>query len=228
MKTKTVVTLALIATVYALFINWMSLSGINAGEMTSVGWYNEYGEHRKISIYPTYVWLFLPFTICFYLFGTLFLSKVIALVNKWLGRTAFVLWCINVVVILLNEIFNIYVVSRFSGDEMYCSLEEYWRTGGSSEYPLVWFMLSSDMAFYRVRHFGYLLSLLAFVLVFAWLIKKAKVWGITGTMAMLVLLVIFFFPLPYASCINNLCWVVLFAVTLWKLYQSPRKPFLLS
>lgn len=229
MKTRTIVLVALIATLYVSFTNWMSLSGIGMGEITKIGWYNEYGEQRQISLYTTYVWLNLPYIVGFYPFATLFLSKVKAQVNKWLGRTAFALWCIYVAAVLLIAIFNVYMVSCFSGDEMYRSLEDYWRAEGCSEYPVVWLMLSSDMmVLYHVRLFSYLLSLLAFVSVFALLIKKDAALGITGTVVMSVLFVVDLFSLPYTYIIS-LCWIVLFAVVLWRLHQSsPHKPFVLA
>lgn len=228
MKTRTIVIVALIATLYVLFTNWMSSSGIGTGEITKIGWYNEYGEHRQISLYTAYVWLNLPYVIGFYLFVTLFLSKVKAQVNKWLGGTAFALWCVNVAVTLFIDIFDIYIVFCFSGDEMYRPLEDYWQAEGCSEHPVVWLMLSSSTVLYQVRYFSYLLSLLAFVPVFALLIKKDVALGITGIVVMSVLFVIDMFSLPY-TFIVNLCWIVLFAVVLWKLYQSaPTKPFVLQ
>lgn len=143
MKTKTIVTAMLLATAYVLLVNLMFLSGFGKDEMVKVGWYSEFGGNSTTTLYPLYVWLNFPYTVCFYFFTTLFFAKVKVHVNKWLGETAFVLWCVSLVPILVNTVYDLYMVSSFDGDEMYRSLENYWETEGKSDYPFMWLLLSS-------------------------------------------------------------------------------------
>lgn len=89
MKTKTIVTAMLLATAYVLLVNLMFLSGFGKDEMVKVGWYSEFGGNSTTTLYPLYVWLNFPYTVCFYFFTTLFFAKVKVHVNKWLGETAF-------------------------------------------------------------------------------------------------------------------------------------------
>ena len=87
MKTKTIVTAMLLATAYVLLVNLMFLSGFGKDEMVKVGWYSEFGGNSTTTLYPLYVWLNFPYTVCFYFFTTLFFAKVKVHVNKWLGET---------------------------------------------------------------------------------------------------------------------------------------------
>ena len=92
MKTKIIITAMLLTTAYVLLVNLMFLSGFGKDEMVKVGWYSEFGGNSTTTLYPLYVWLNFPYTVCFYFFTTLFFAKVKVHVNKWLGETAFVLW----------------------------------------------------------------------------------------------------------------------------------------
>ena len=71
MKTKTIVTAMLLATAYVLLVNLMFLSGFGKDEMVKVGWYSEFGGNSTTTLYPLYVWLNFPYTVCFYFFTTL-------------------------------------------------------------------------------------------------------------------------------------------------------------
>lgn len=228
MKIRTIVIVALLAIICIMLINTMPLLGIGMDETTTVGWYSEFGGRCVITLYPFYEWLSFPFTICFYLFVTLFLYKVKVQVNKWLGGTFFILWCVNVVAVLLNTILNLYLVFCFNGDEMCRSLEEYWKIGGAHQHPVLWFLRLSDTAI-SVWHFCYLLSFLVLVPIFVLLIKKDKAMGIIGIITMSISFLMSLFSLPYTYFVHNLCWIVLFVVVLWKLHQSsPHKSFVLQ
>ena len=69
MKTKTIVTAMLLATAYVLLVNLMFLSGFGKDEMVKVGWYSEFGGNSTTTLYPLYVWLNFPYTVCFYFFA---------------------------------------------------------------------------------------------------------------------------------------------------------------
>lgn len=235
MKTKTIVTIVLFTMVYVLLVNFMFLGGMYQDEVVKVGWYSEFGGNSMTTVYSVYVLLNFPYIVCFYFFGTLFLAKVKAHVNKWLGETAFALWCISMIPILLNTVSNLYIVSCFNGDEMYRPLEAYWETEGKFDYPFMWFLISSrigdwDWMYYLnlYEHLVYLAVLLAYTAVFALLIKKDKALGVTGVAAMAISFLIALLALPYAY-LTNLCWIALCTVTLWRLHQSsPDKPFILQ
>ena len=225
MKTKTIVTAMLLATAYVLLVNLMFLSGFGKDEMVKVGWYSEFGGNSTTTLYPLYVWLNFPYTVCFYFFTTLFFAKVKVHVNKWLGETAFVLWCVSLVPILVNTVYDLYMVSSFDGDEMYRSLENYWETEGKSDYPFMWLLLSSRVGNNRnwmndLNYYGnwaLWAAFLAFAIVFALLFKKDKVLGIAGATVMVVsiLLNMFLLPCGYIAMRRFLLIlaVVLFAMT---------------
>lgn len=133
MKTKTIVTAMLLATAYVLLVNLMFLSGFGKDEMVKVGWYSEFGGNSTTTLYPLYVWLNFPYTVCFYFFTTLFFAKVKVHVNKWLGETAFVLWCVSLVPILVNTVYDLYMVSSLT--EMKCTV--LWRIIGKRKASLI-------------------------------------------------------------------------------------------
>lgn len=110
MKTKIIITAMLLTTAYVLLVNLMFLSGFGKDEMVKVGWYSEFGGNSTTTLYPLYVWLNFPYTVCFYFFTTLFFAKVKVHVNKWLGETAFVLWCVSLVPILVNTVYDLYMM----------------------------------------------------------------------------------------------------------------------
>lgn len=227
MKTKVIVTAVLLSTVYVVFVNLMSLFGFAQDEVVKVGWYSEFGGSCVIGFYPVYVWLKLPYVVGFYFFATLFFAKVKAHVNKWLGGTALLLWCLSLIPVLVETLYDLYMVFYFNGDEMCRSLENYWETEGSSDYPFMWLRLQPS--FHVAEHWygvlircGNLMSLAAFLLfsvVFVLMCKKDKVLGATGAVAMIVLMV-GSFPIAYGSYVINLCWIVLCTVILWRLHQS--------
>ena len=139
--------------------------------------------------------------------------KVKVHVNKWLGETAFVLWCVSLVPILVNTVYDLYMVSSFDGDEMYRSLENYWETEGKSDYPFMWLLLSSRVGNNRnwmndLNYYGnwaLWAAFLAFAIVFSLL-----------------------FLLPCGYIAIDLCWIALCAAVLWRLRQSSfDKPFVL-
>ena len=236
MKTKIIITAMLLTTAYVLLVNLMFLSGFGKDEMVKVGWYSEFGGNSTTTLYPLYVWLNFPYTVCFYFFTTLFFAKVKVHVNKWLGETAFVLWCVSLVPILVNTVYDLYMVSSFDGDEMYRSLENYWETEGKSDYPFMWLLLSSrvgnnwnwmnDLNYYG--NWALWAAFLAFAIVFALLFKKDKVLGIAGATVMVVSILLNMFPLPCGYIAIDLCWIALCAAVLWRLRQSSfDKPFVL-
>lgn len=228
MKTKIIITAMLLTTAYVLLVNLMFLSGFGKDEMVKVGWYSEFGGNSTTTLYPLYVWLNFPYTVCFYFFTTLFFAKVKVHVNKWLGETAFVLWCVSLVPILVNTVYDLYMVSSFDGDEMYRSLENYWETEGKSDYPFMWLLLSSrvgnnwnwmnDLNYYG--NWALWAAFLAFAIVFALLFKKDKVLGIAGATVMVVSILLNMFPLPCGYIAIDLCWIALCAAVLWRLRQS--------
>ena len=114
MKTKTIVTIVLFTMVYVLLVNFMFLGGMFQDEVVKVGWYSEFGGNSMTTVYSVYVLLNFPYIVCFYFFGTLFLAKVKAHVNKWLGETAFALWCISMIPILLNTVSNLYICPLYT------------------------------------------------------------------------------------------------------------------
>lgn len=123
----------LLATAYVLLVNLMFLSGFGKDEMVKVGWYSEFGGNSTTTLYPLYVWLNFPYTVCFYFFTTLFFAKVKVHVNKWLGETAFVLWCVSLVPILVNTVYDLYMVSSLT--EMKCTV--LWRIIGKRKASLI-------------------------------------------------------------------------------------------
>lgn len=165
-----------------------------------------------------------------------FLCKDKTHVNKWLGGTAFALWCINLLRVVLDIVPSLYIAANFSGDEMYRPLEDYWETVGMSDYPLLWFLLSEGSmggTLYFLQYYGYWicpLSYLGFAVAFALLVKKDKVLGITGATVMAIsFLSYLLYQLPYVYIAYNLGWIALCAVVLGCLRRSsPDKPFVLS
>lgn len=133
MKTKIIITAMLLTTAYVLLVNLMFLSGFGKDEMVKVGWYSEFGGNSTTTLYPLYVWLNFPYTVCFYFFTTLFFAKVKVHVNKWLGETAFVLWCVSLVPILVNTVYDLYMVSSLT--EMKCTV--LWRIIGKRKASLI-------------------------------------------------------------------------------------------
>lgn len=230
MKIKTITIAVLLTSTCLLLANLLFSFDLYKDEIVKVGWYNSFGENKMISVFPVHLLLSSPFTVCFYFFLTFFLVKVITHVNKHVGWIALTLWGISFVSILLEIFFNLYIVSAFDGDEMYRSFEVFWRTIGRSDYPLMWFLLSSDVlnGLYYLYHYSYLMACFAFAVVFALLVRKDKVFGVTGMVVMAVSFLMKLFSLPYGY-VNNLCWIVLCAVVLWRLHKSsPDKPFMLQ
>ena len=221
----------LLATSDILLVNLLAMSGYATEEMVKVGWYSEFGGNSMFAVRPVYVWLNLPYTICFYLFSTLFFAKVKSHVNKWLGGTAFVLWCINLVPFLMQTVSNLYIVLNFSGSEMYQSLENYWKTSGKYDYPFMWFMIYGDWErdIYICGHWVFLATFLAFTVIFAFFIKRDKVFGSVGVVAMGLIFLAELLQPPYGFLIDNVCWIALCATILSRLRQSSSdKPFMLS
>lgn len=236
MKTKTIVTALLLGVAGMLLVNLMSISGMYQDETVVVGWYDRFGGNRTTTLNTVYVWLNLPFSVCFYLFATLFFAKIKTHVNKWLGGAAFALWCINLLRVVLDIVPSLYIAANFNGDEMYRPLEDYWETVGMSDYPLLWFLLSEGSmggTLYFLQYYGYWicpLSYLGFAVAFALLVKKDKVLGITGATVMAIsFLSYLLYQLPYVYIAYNLGWIALCAVVLGCLRRSsPDKPFILS
>ena len=236
MKTKTIVTAMLLGIAGMLLVNLMSISGMYQDETVVVGWYDRFRGNRTTTLNAVYVWLNLPFSVCFYLFATLFFAKIKTHVNKWLGGAAFALWCINLLCVVLDIVPSLYIAANFSGDEMYRPLEDYWETVGMSDYPLLWFLLSEGSmggTLYFLQYYGYWicpLSYLGFAVTFALLVKKNKVLGTTGATVMAIsFLSYLLYQLPYVYIAYNFGWIALCAVVLRCLRRSsPHKPFVLS
>lgn len=100
MKTKTIVTALLLGVAGMLLVNLMSISGMYQDETVVVGWYDRFGGNRTTTLNAVYVWLNLPFSVCFYLFATLFFAKIKRTsTSGWAerllpcGASTFCVWC---------------------------------------------------------------------------------------------------------------------------------------
>jgi len=77
MKIKEIVTVLLLAMVYALIIQGIFLTDTFNDRLIKVGWYNEYGESCATSVNPVLAWLFFPYKICYFVFTVLLLTYII-------------------------------------------------------------------------------------------------------------------------------------------------------
>lgn len=224
MKTKEIVTVLLLAMVYALIIQVFSFTDMFNDRLIKVGWYNEYGESCATSVNPVLAWLFFPYKICYFVFTVLLLLKLKAHINKWLGGAAVVLYCICLIPAIYDFIFNMYVAVSFSGDDMYRPIS-YWIENGSYDYPFVWSYISDERWQYRLYMWRIcnLISLIAYISVFAMWIKKDKIIGIVGSVAMLIALLFDFFNISYGMFVVKLCWIIMCATILWRLHELSKR-----
>lgn len=222
MKTKEIVTVLLLAMVYALIIQVFSFTDMFNDRLIKVGWYNEYGESHLRTLNHVLYWLFFPSNICYYVFTVLLLIKLKAHINKWLGGAAVVLYCICLIPAIYDFIFSLYMSVCFNGDDMYRPMS-YWIESGMSDWPFVYFDISiSQYNFYALR-ICTLTASIAYISVFAMLIKKDKIIGIVGTVTMLIVLLFDFFNISCGVYGVKLCWIILCATILWRLHELSKR-----
>lgn len=227
MKIKEIVTVLLLAMVYALIIQVFFFTDMFNDRLIKVGWYNGSSMYAT-SVNPVFSWLFFPSNICYYIFTVLLLIKLKAHINKWLGGAAVVLYCICLIPAIYDFIWGMYVSVSFSGDEMYRPIS-YWIEKGSYDYPFVWSKIPLSVfdeewqCRLYVWRICYLITQITYISVFAMLIKKDKIIGIVGSVAMIIILLFDFFYISYGMFVVKLCWIIMCATILWRLHELSKR-----
>lgn len=219
MRLKTIITVALIGTIYFIIVSIMAYAGMfaNIANIVEACGYAS-NSSNAITIDSTQFILRIPYFVCFLIFYSAFVWKIKSLARKWVGNIAFAVWCLALIFIFKDILASAYLSFHFSGETVMPI--SYWQ-----EHERMGYFLFFSFNIRALRMTVELLSYFALTGIFISLWKRDKTMSVVGIIAMMACMLSF---LPYSQSlpcfylIYQLGWALLFGVALWRISHMER------